>query len=406
MKKSLSFFFARRYLFSRKSHSVINIISIVSAISISVPVMAMVILLSIFNGLEGMINSMYNIFDPDIEITAAQGKVFDQGSLFDKIQLVDGVENLSFMLEENVLLEYNDRQIVGVMRGVDQDYNKVVGMDTIIVGGEYKPLFGDMPQATVGRGMAYSLGINVNLPKPLMVYTVGRGEFSPLFAMQNYVRDRIFVGGVFALEAEADSKYVFVPIDFAQKLLSHDNKATSISIALESGANENRVKKELMEALGEDFVVETRLEQNSEFYKIMKYEKWGIYFIILLVLVIASFSLVGSLTMLIIEKRTQLSTLYAMGADIGFVRGVFIREGLLVYLSGAILGLIFGVLFCFAQQHWGFIAISAPTLIINSYPVELRVGDLIGVCASFTLLSYLMARMTTLLTIKASDFSK
>lgn len=404
--KGLSLLFARRYLFSAKSHSVINIVSIVSAISISVPVMAMVVLLSIFNGLEGMIANMYDIFDPDIEVTASRGKLFEKGDLGKRLETIDGVENYSFVLDENVLFEYGDRQVVGMMRGVDSLYNRVAAMDEIIIAGDYKPYFGDMYQATVGRGVAYSLGLNINIATPLVVYTVGRGEYSPLFAMQNYRSERIFPGGVFALEAESDGSYVFVPLEFAQGLLSHPDGATSIAVSLVEGVDENRIKSQISRVLGDDFVVQTRMEQNGEFYKIMNYEKWGVYFIILLVLIIASFSLVGSMTMLIIEKRAQMTVLNAMGASVGFIRGIFLREGLLIYLSGAILGLIMGVTFCLAQQKWGFIAISAPSLLIEAYPIELQAGDLVRVCLSFCAMSYIVARFTTLLTIKASNFKK
>lgn len=404
--KGLSFLFARRYLFSRKSHSVINIVSIVSAISISVPVMAMIILLSIFNGLEGMIESMYNVFDPDLEVRASRGKIFETDELEHKLKEVEEIAALSFVLEENVLFEYGDRQSLGVMCGVDSSYNKVIGIDTLMVSGEYRPWFGDMFQATLGRGMAYSLGVNVNIAKALNIYSVSRTEFSPLFAIKNYSSDRIFPSGIFVLDAESDSKYVFVPLEFAQNLLSQKDAATSIAISLKSTADQYVTKAKIEKLLKDDFVVLTRMEQNGDFYKIMNYEKWGVYFIILLVLIIASFSLIGSMTMLIIEKKAQMATLNAMGADISFLRSIFLREGLLIYFSGAFAGLILGILFCLAQQRWGFITISAPSILIDVYPIELRGTDILNVCLSFMLLSYLMARLTTLLTIKASDFKR
>lgn len=402
--RGLSLLFARRYLFSHKSHSVINIVSIVSAVSISVPVMAMVILLSIFNGMESMITSMYGIFDPDIVITAARGKIFDQEDLSTKVASVEGIDALSYILEESVLLEYGDRQSVAIMRGVDSGYSDVTGIDTIVVQGKYQSWFGDMAQATLGRGVAYTLGMNASMARPLRIYTVGRAEFSPLFAINNYNSDQISVGGIFALDAESDSRYIFVPIEFARGLMDSDNGASTLAISLAEGASEQSVKQALQAAVGDDFEVRTRYEQNSQFYKIMNYEKWGIYFIILLVLIIASFSLVGSMTMLIIEKRRQMGTLRALGADIAFIRSIFVGEGLLVYLSGAMLGLLLGVLFCLAQQYFGFITISASTLLIDTYPVELRMGDVAGVCISFIAISYIIALVTTRLTIKSNSF--
>ena len=218
----LPLFFARRYLFSKKSHSVINIVSGVSAFSVAIPVMAMVILLSVFNGFEGLIKSMYRSFDPDIRITPVRGKVFPIDSLpRERFLAIDGVRDAAYALEDNAVFEYRDRQAFGTMCGVDSLYRQVVPLDSLRTEGVFQLQFGDFPEAYVGQGMAYALGIRVNLNSPISVYVPRRGRVSPLLPYSFYKKQNIFPSGVFALEAEVDGKYVIVPLHFAQELLDY-----------------------------------------------------------------------------------------------------------------------------------------------------------------------------------------
>ena len=297
----LSLFFARRYLFSRKSHSVINIISGVSAFSVAVPVMAMVVLLSVFNGFEGLIKTMYRSFDPDLAIMPARGQVFATDSVpRDELLRIDGVREVSYSLDGNALLEYRGHQFFGMIRGVDSLYAEVVPVDSMTVEGQYRLRFGDMPEAFVGQGVASALGVRTGLSSPITVYVPRRGRVSPLLPYSFYRQQPVFPSGVFALEAEIDGEYVFVPLDFAQRLFDYSGRASTAAIRLADGASAARAKEAVAECLGNDFRVLTRYEQKESFYRIMTYEKWGIYFIILLVLLVASFSLIGSLAMLII----------------------------------------------------------------------------------------------------------
>lgn len=332
----LPLFFARRYLFSKKSHSVINIVSGVSAFSVAIPVMAMVILLSVFNGFEGLIKSMYRSFDPDIRITPVRGKVFPIDSLpRERFLAIDGVRDAAYALEDNAVFEYRDRQAFGTMCGVDSLYRQVVPLDSLRTEGVFQLQFGDFPEAYVGQGMAYALGIRVNLNSPISVYVPRRGRVSPLLPYSFYKKQNIFPSGVFALEAEVDGKYVIVPLHFAQQLLDYPGQASSVAIRLEADASPQRVQQQIGQWLGDDYKIQSRYQQKESFYRIMMYEKWGIYFIILLVLVIASFSLIGSLVMLIIEKRKDSQTLVTMGADTKLLRKIFVAEGMLIYLIGA-----------------------------------------------------------------------
>ena len=401
----LPLFFARRYLFSKKSHSVINIVSGVSAFSVAIPVMAMVILLSVFNGFEGLIKSMYRSFDPDI--TPVRGKVFPIDSLpRERFLAIDGVRDAAYALEDNAVFEYRDRQAFGTMCGVDSLYRQVVPLDSLRTEGVFQLQFGDFPEAYVGQGMAYALGIRVNLNSPISVYVPRRGRVSPLLPYSFYKKQNIFPSGVFALEAEVDGKYVIVPLHFAQELLDYPGQASSVAIRLEADASPQRVQQQIGQWLGDDYKIQSRYQQKESFYRIMMYEKWGIYFIILLVLVIASFSLIGSLVMLIIEKRKDSQTLVTMGADTKLLRKIFVAEGMLIYLIGAGGGLLLGVALALAQQHFGFLKLSGETFLIDAYPVEVHPSDLAWVIVTFVSVSYLISVLTVRAMIPKKEISQ
>mgnify|MGYP000483045625 FL=1 len=403
----LPLFFARRYLFSKKSHSVINIVSGVSAFSVAIPVMAMVILLSVFNGFEGLIKSMYRSFDPDIRITPVRGKVFPIDSLpRERFLAIDGVRDAAYALEDNAVFEYRDRQAFGTMCGVDSLYRQVVPLDSLRTEGVFQLQFGDFPEAYVGQGMAYALGIRVNLNSPISVYVPRRGRVSPLLPYSFYKKQNIFPSGVFALEAEVDGKYVIVPLHFAQELLDYPGQASSVAIRLEADASPQRVQQQIGQWLGDDYKIQSRYQQKESFYRIMMYEKWGIYFIILLVLVIASFSLIGSLVMLIIEKRKDSQTIVTMGADTKLLRKIFVAEGMLIYLIGAGGGLLLGVALALAQQHFGFLKLSGETFLIDAYPVEVHPSDLAWVIVTFVSVSYLISVLTVRAMIPKKEISQ
>lgn len=385
----------------------INIVSGVSAFSVAIPVMAMVILLSVFNGFEGLIKSMYRSFDPDIRITPVRGKVFPIDSLpRERFLAIDGVRDAAYALEDNAVFEYRDRQAFGTMCGVDSLYRQVVPLDSLRTEGVFQLQFGDFPEAYVGQGMAYALGIRVNLNSPISVYVPRRGRVSPLLPYSFYKKQNIFPSGVFALEAEVDGKYVIVPLHFAQELLDYPGQASSVAIRLEADASPQRVQQQIGQWLGDDYKIQSRYQQKESFYRIMMYEKWGIYFIILLVLVIASFSLIGSLVMLIIEKRKDSQTLVTMGADTKLLRKIFVAEGMLIYLIGAGGGLLLGVALALAQQHFGFLKLSGETFLIDAYPVEVHPSDLAWVIVTFVSVSYLISVLTVRAMIPKKEISQ
>lgn len=391
----LSSLFARRYLSSRKSLSVINIISRVSIFAVGVPVAAMVVLLSVFNGFQGLVQSMYTTFDPDILIAPAKGKVFAVEDVpADRIRGIKGVGEVSLLLEENVLMEYRGRQTLGTLRGVDSLYDKVVPIRDLIVHGDYELRLGDMEQAVIGQGIMYQLGIRTALANTLNIYIPRRGDFSPLLPIDGYTTGRLWPEGVFALDAETDGSYVLSTLEFAQGLLDYPGKASAAAVRISGGESQEQVRRALKEELGDDFRVLTRYEQKASMYRMMKYEKWAIFFITLLVLIIASFSIVGSLIMLIIDKRPDMRTLITMGADVRFTRRIFRDEGLLIGVIGTIIGIVSGVLICLLQQWFGFVKLGGESFLVDAYPVVMQWQDIAIIIVATMAVTWLITKFT------------
>ncbi len=402
--KGLSSLFARRYLFSPKSHSVINVISRVSAFAIGIPVAAMVILLSVFNGFDGLIRQMYTDFDPDIAIMPAEGKVFGEGELDrGRLMAVDGVAGVSFVLEDQVLLRYRDRQKEATIRGVDESYPSVVPIEGMVSAGKYEPVHGEVRQTLVGEGLAYSLGLNINLFDPVKVYVPRRGRFNPIVPIDSYRTESVYPSGLFRLDAETDGQYLLAPLDFTQDLLDYPERFTSVFVKTAPDATQKKVQAALREELGDGYRVLTRYEQKASLYSIMAYEKWGIFLIVLMVMVIASFTIVGSLVMLIIDKRADLRTIVSMGGTVGFVRGIFVREGMLIAGIGAGGGMLLGLSICWVQQLFGVIRIQAQTFIVDTYPVVVEAGDIMLIAAAFIAVSYIIIKFTVAKMIPRSE---
>lgn len=386
---------ARRYLFSPKSRSVINLISGLSVVAVAMPVAAMIILLSVFNGFETLVKATCSAFDADLTVTPREGQTFAaEGIDTAALGRIPGVGALSFVLEQSVLLEHRGRQATATLRGADDGYAAVFPLDEAVTAGEWRLRTGDLERLVIGQSMAYMLGIRSLADADVNLYAVRRGSFSSLLPMQNYTRRTEPVGGVFTLDLETERNYVLSSLRLAQQLFAHPGKVSALVLRLEPGADPARVRHAVAAAAGDAFRIRTREELRASFYRIMAYEKWGIFFIALLVLVVASFSVVGALSMLIVEKRRDIRTLSALGADTRFIRAVFRREGYLICLMGAALGMVLGVGVSLLQQHLGLIEIPAETFLTKSYPVEFRPEDLAAVLLSFALVAALLTNLT------------
>jgi lipoprotein-releasing system permease protein len=385
----LSVYIAKRYLLAKKSRNAINVISAVSVAGVAVGTMALVIVLSVFNGLETMVRSIFNTFDPDIRITAAEGKTFEPDSAQLKLLArLDGVSCYSLTLEENALLKYGDKQYIATVKGVDDNYSMVSEIDSTMWEGEFT-LMSDKgrPFAVPGVGVAQYLGIRVNFVTPLSIY-VPRKEGSASDAENAFNRKFIFPSGIFQIEKDYDSKYVYLPLEFTRELTENDNAATSIEVKFKNNADERSVQKAIKKIFGKDFQVQNRYEQQEIFYKVMKSERLAIFFILTLILIIASFNIIGSLTMLIIEKERDIEILKSLGAANDLIRKIFIFEGWLISIIGAAAGIILGFIICWIQQTFGIVRLQSETLIMNAYPVVMKVKDFIIVPATVLIIGY------------------
>ncbi len=393
----LSLWIARRYLISPKSHSVINLISIVSAFTVAIPVAAMIVLLSVFNGFDGLIRQMYKNFDPDIRIEAARGKFFKG---YPSLSGVEGVQSYSEMVEQTALFEYQDHQFVGTMRGVDSMYKNVIPIEQTLTRGRWQPEFGEINQAILGQGVAHSLGVNVHIYYPLKVYVPKNGPVSPFLPIESVKGEKLFPVGVFSLDAQSDGEYVIVPLRFAQTLVG-EKKVSAIAVKLVAGADPNQVKHNLQQLLGDDFVIKTHSEQKQSVYRIMQYEKWGIYTILLLVMVIGAFGIVGALVMLIMEKHRDIETLTAMGLTRDKLKMIFINEGLLIALIGGLIGGVFGGALCWGQARWGWVKLQGQSFLIDYYPVDVHFVDVLLVYLSVVVVAWLMSLITVSVTLRS-----
>ena len=388
---NFSFLVARRYLFAKKSHNVVNVISAVSIVGVAVGTLALLIVMSVFNGFGNLTLQLYSTFNPDLKISAAVGKTFTVDSAkLQQLKTDPDILTFSQTIEENVLAEYGEQLEIAVMKGVDDQYTRVTGMDTMMYEGLFNLWENTMPQAVVGLTMAYKLRVGLNFITPLRLNAVrNTPTVSP--NLERAVNKKIiFPAGKFAIDEEIDSKYILVPIDFARSLLENDSIISAIEIKLKPGANEAKVQKRVAAVFGDGFEVKNTYQQNEFAYKILKSEKFMAFMILTFVLLIASFNVVGSLSMLMIEKKSDMFIIQSMGGDRQTLGRIFIMQGWIIVLAGALAGLALGALICWLQMEFGFFKITdAGTYIIDSYPVALRGMDFVMILSAVAGVSFL-----------------
>jgi len=389
-KVNLSIYIAKRYLFAKKSRNAINIISAVSVAGVAVGTMALIIILSVFNGLEGMVNKIFNTFDPDLCITVAKGKVFVPDSA-DLVRLgqINGISAYSLTIEDNAAIKYGSRQYIATIKGVDENYKKITNIDSSMYEGEFRlRTASNDPRAVIGFGVARYLGVSVNFIDPLFIYVPRRTGSDNINPENALIKKYIFPSGIFEIEQEYDSKYLFVPIDFCRELFEYENEISSIEIKLKDYHSEPSVRKEVEKIFGKQYLIKNRTEQQEIFYKVMHSERLAIFFILTLIILIASFNIIGSLTMLIIEKERDIEILKSLGADNKLIQKIFIFEGWLISIFGTLTGLILGFIICWLQQRYGLIRLNSESLLMQSYPVILKLKDFIIVPFTVLLIGY------------------
>lgn len=368
-------FIARRYLLSKKSHNIINIISLISAVGVTIVTAALVIVLSVFNGFAKLSMSLFNSFNPDMSITLKKGKTFKTDDIdIRRIKQIKGVRFVAEVVEENAMMKYLDKQSIVTLKGVSSGFEKMCGIDTMMASGHFILEEGDMNYAVLGYGIADYLGANLNdFKNPITVYVARRdADFANVFD-NAFNTASIFPSGTFSIQTDFDVKYVLLPIRFVRQILGYENELTSLEVGLGKSADPGQIQKALQEVAGDKFRVKDRFEQQELLYKIFRTEKWAIVMILAFILLIATFNVIASISMLILEKKKDIAVLQSLGAGRTLIRRIFLIEGMLISFGGAITGLILGALICWVQMRFGIVRLgdANSTFVVSTYPVHM-----------------------------------
>lgn len=379
-------YIARRYLFSKKSTNAINVISGISVVGVAVASMALVVTLSVFNGFHDMVASFFTQLDPQLKITPAKGKTAaSNDSTLMRIRQLDEVAVATDVLEDQALAVYGDRQQMVTIKGVDDNYDKLTHIRQILEGdGDYALHAADMNYGILGLGVAYQLGIGYTYREPLKIYAPRReGQINMANLQDGFVEDELYSPGVlFSIkQGKYDKRYIITAIQFTRHLFDRDGELTSLELRLKPGSNFERVKAQIQEMAGTRFVVRDRYEQQEDTFRIMKVEKLMAYIFLTFILVIACFNIIGSLSMLMIDKRNDVVTLRNLGASDRQIIRIFLFEGRMISAIGAVIGIAIGLLLCLLQQQFGLIGLGSTegSFVVDAYPVSVHPWDVVVV---------------------------
>ena len=383
---NLALYIAKRYLFSRQRHQVINIISGIAVAGVALATAAMICTLSVFNGFQDIVAGQFTAMDPDIKVVPVKGKSFDISTqAVDSVKSLPQLDVVSFSVEDKAMIQYAGRQVMVTLKGVEDNFLELTDLEKSLYG-RGKPIFKDSLNhyAILGGELMYSLNCGIYFTSPLEVYAPNRGDKINLtMPARNFKKGGLHSPGlVFAVNQPVyDANYVLTSVDFARKMFRRDvDEATAMEIKLKSPADAGRVKNAVQDILGEEFVVMDRYEQQRDIYKVMQVEKLISYVFLTFILLVACFNIIGSLSMLIIEKRDNMNTLRSFGASNKIISDIFVFEGVIVSFVGAVLGILFGLLLCLAQQHLGLISTGGTgEYIMDSYPVKVVGSDVLAV---------------------------
>ncbi|UIR55823.1 FtsX-like permease family protein [Sphingobacterium sp. SRCM116780] len=390
---NLPFLFAKRYLFSKKTVNAINIISGISVIGVLVSSAALIILLSSFNGMENIIISMYSQFAPELKIEPRTGKLFDANiPSIQKLKKDANVLNYTEILQEKILLQYDNKQYIGTIKGIEANSIDHKAKDSLLISGEYTLMKDNVSYAVIGAGVQANLGISVqNALNQIDVYSPRKGVKNSANPADEFNIRSIQPAGVLKYQQDFDN-LIITPITFAREALGEYNRVSAIEFYVKDKSQIQKLKNDLQTQLGENFVVKDREEQNPTLYKNVRVERWAVYFILTLISIIALFNIVGSLTMLVLDKKEDMNILKNLGANSSLVQKIFFYEGLMISILGCSTGLIIGYLFCFLQINYGLIKVEeGANMLIDSYPVALRFSDFVIVFFTISIISGLIS---------------
>ena len=381
---NLPFYIARRYLFSKKKHNAINIISGISVCGVALATLALVCTLSVFNGFQDMVAGFFTAFDPELKITIREGKVFEpQGAAFQEVRSLPEIGVWTETLEENAMVQYKDRQAMAIIKGVEDNFEELTSIDSLLYGaGEFILHESIVDYGVLGVELISELGTGLQFVDPLQVYAPKRNvRVNMANPSASFNRDYLFSPGVVFVvnQQKYDARYILTSLSFARNLFNYDTEVSAVELKLKPGADVTAVQRKIARILGDEFVVLDRYEQQADVFRIMEIEKFISYLFLTFILAIACFNVIGSLSMLILDKREDVETLRNLGADDRLIARIFLFEGRLISLFGALSGIVLGLLLCYIQQRFGIISLGGGngSFIVDAYPVSVHVTDVV-----------------------------
>ena len=381
---NLPFYIARRYLFSKKKHNAINIISGISVCGVALATLALVCTLSVFNGFHDMVAGFFTAFDPELKITIREGKVFEpQGAAFQEVRSLPEIGVWTETLEENAMVQYKDRQAMAIIKGVEDNFEELTSIDSLLYGaGEFILHDSIVDYGVLGVELISELGTGLQFVDPLQVYAPKRNvRVNMANPSASFNRDYLFSPGVVFVvnQQKYDARYILTSLSFARNLFNYDTEVSAVELKLKPGADVTAVQRKIARILGDEFVVLDRYEQQADVFRIMEIEKFISYLFLTFILAIACFNVIGSLSMLILDKREDVETLRNLGADDRLIARIFLFEGRLISLFGALSGIVLGLLLCYIQQRFGIISLGGGngSFIVDAYPVSVHVTDVV-----------------------------
>lgn len=393
---NLPFYIARRYLFSKKKHNAINIISGVSVCGVALATLALVCTLSVFNGFQDMVAGFFTAFDPELKITVREGKVFDPRTpAVQQVRALPEVDVWTETLEENAMVQYKDRQAMAVIKGVENNFEQLTSIDSLLYGtGEFVLNDSVVDYGVMGVELVSELGTGIQFVDPLQVYAPKRNvRVNVANPSAAFNRDYLFSpGAVFVVNQQKyDARYILTSLSFARRLFGYDREVSAIELKLKPGSNTGALQRDMQALLGDGFVVQNRYEQQADVFRIMEIEKLISYLFLTFILTIACFNVIGSLSMLILDKREDVETLRNLGADDRLIARIFLFEGRLISLFGAAAGIVLGLLLCYVQQRFGLISLGGGngSFVVDAYPVSVHVVDIVLIFVTVVAVGFL-----------------
>ena len=389
------FFIAKRYLFSKKSHNAINVISAISVCGVALATLAMVCTLSVFNGFQDMVATFFTAFDPQIKITSVKGKVFDGSTpVFSEIKTMPEIAVYSESVEDNAMVQYKGRQVMAVIKGVEDNFDKLTPIDSILFGRGELILHDEVVDYAIpGLQLLSTLGTGIRFLDPLEIYAPNRGSrINMSNPMSSFVSDQLFSSGLtFTVNQEKyDASYIITSIGFARRLFQYTDEVSAVNLRLTPEADEDAVIRKLQEKLGDEFRIQNRYEQQADTFRIMEIEKLISYIFLVFILMIACFNVIGSLSMLIIDKKNDVQTLRNLGASDNQIVRIFLFEGRMISFIGAVSGVLIGLILCLIQQEYGIISLgNAGSFIVDAYPVSVHTWDVVLVFVTVLIVGFI-----------------